>query len=206
MYSWRSWMDGVGLIKDCLVYLLSYHDLLIMAIAAFNGLEVVRPKEQTVDTPYSMAKKILFLVPYPLHQSPSQRFRFEQYFNLLKNNGYSLTVQSFLDEIHWKLFFKSGNNLAKFKAIIYGLAKRTIALFKSPMYDFVFIHREAAPFGPPIFEWILAKGFKKKIIYDFDDAIWLTDRKNESWLLRIVKYRRKVSEICRWASESGLWK
>ena len=67
------------------------------------------------------------------------------------------------------------------------------------MYDFVFIHREATPLGPPIFEWILAKVLKKKIIYDFDDAIWLTDRQQESVLLRIAKWRSKVGSICKWA-------
>jgi glycosyltransferase involved in cell wall biosynthesis len=74
-----------------------------------------------------------------------------------------------------------------------------IALLKSPMYDFVFIHREAAPLGPPIFEWIMAKVLKKKIIYDFDDAIWLTDRQQESAILRSAKWRSKVGSICKWA-------
>jgi glycosyltransferase involved in cell wall biosynthesis len=67
------------------------------------------------------------------------------------------------------------------------------------MYDFVFIHREAAPLGPPIFEWMLAKIFRRKIIYDFDDAIWLTDRVHESWFLRTAKWRHKVSYICKWS-------
>jgi glycosyltransferase involved in cell wall biosynthesis len=144
-------------------------------------------------------KKILFLVPYPLHEAPSQRFRFEQYFTLLNENNYELTVQSFLDSEHWKVFFKPGKPLAKAKALIRGLSKRCIAIFKSPMYDFVFIHREAAPLGPPIFEWVVAKVFRKKIIYDFDDAIWLTDRTDESFLLKLGKWRRKVGSICKWS-------
>ncbi|HEV8511851.1 MAG TPA: glycosyltransferase family 4 protein, partial [Cyclobacteriaceae bacterium] len=60
-------------------------------------------------------------------------------------------------------------------------------------------HREAAPFGPPIIEWIIAKIFKKKIIYDFDDAIWLTDKTKESILMRTVKWRNKVASICKWS-------
>lgn len=144
-------------------------------------------------------KRILFLVPYPLHESPSQRFRFEQYFAILKNQGYDYEVQSFLDSKHWKIFFTSGRALAKIRALMMGYAKRFIALFKSPMYDFVFIHREAAPLGPPIFEWMLAKIFRRKLIFDFDDAIWLTDRKNESLLLKLGKWRRKVRAICKWS-------
>ena len=146
-----------------------------------------------------MSKRILFLVPYPLHESPSQRFRFEQYFTVLRSNGYSYTVQNFLNSNNWGVFFKSGHTLIKLGALIAGLTKRVIVLLKSPMYDFVFIHREAAPLGPPIFEWILAKILKKKIIYDFDDAIWLTDRQQESAILRLAKWRSKVGSICKWA-------
>lgn len=146
-----------------------------------------------------MSKKILFLVPYPLHESPSQRFRFEQYFDLLRKCGYRYSTHSFLNTDSWRVFFRSGNTLLKFKALSLGIVKRIIILLTSPMYDFVFIHREAAPLGPPIFEWMLAKIFRRKIIYDFDDAIWLTDRVHESWLLRTAKWRHKVSYICKWS-------
>ncbi len=146
-----------------------------------------------------MSKKILFLVPYPLHESPSQRFRFEQYFTLLINGEYSYSVQSFLNSANWQVFYTSDNTMAKAKAIITGCINRVIVVFKSPMYDFVFIHREAAPIGPPLIEWILAKILRKKIIYDFDDAIWLTDRKKESWIMRMAKWRSKVGSICKWA-------
>jgi len=146
-----------------------------------------------------MSKRILFLVPYPLHESPSQRFRFEQYFTVLRSNGHTFTVQNFLNSNNWGVFFKSGHTLIKIGALIAGFTKRAIVLLKSPMYDFVFIHREAAPLGPPIFEWIMAKVLKKKIIYDFDDAIWLTDRQQESAILRLAKWRSKVGSICKWA-------
>jgi glycosyltransferase involved in cell wall biosynthesis len=146
-----------------------------------------------------MSKRILFLVPYPLHESPSQRFRFEQYFTVLKDHGYSYTVQHFLNSNVWRAFFQSGRILAKLAALLAGLTKRVIVIFKSPMYDFVFIHREAAPLGPPVFEWLLAKIFRRKIIYDFDDAIWLTDRQHESAILRLAKWRSKVGSICKWA-------
>jgi glycosyltransferase involved in cell wall biosynthesis len=146
-----------------------------------------------------MSKRILFLVPYPLHESPSQRFRFEQYFEILRNNGHRYTVQNFLNSDNWGVFFKSGNTLVKLATLIAGFTKRVIVLVKSPMYDFVFIHREAAPLGPPIFEWIIAKVLRRKIIYDFDDAIWLTDRQHESLLFRIAKWRSKVGTICKWA-------
>lgn len=143
--------------------------------------------------------KILFLVPYPLKQAPSQRFRFEQYFETLQRNDVAYYVQSFLAENTWRIFYKSGKPAIKALAILNGFWKRFRILFKLSDYKFIFIHREATPIGPPIFEWLIAKVFRKKIIYDFDDAIWLTDRKDESVFLRLLKWRTKVAQICRWS-------
>jgi glycosyltransferase involved in cell wall biosynthesis len=143
--------------------------------------------------------KILFLIPYPIGESPSQRFRFEQYFNVLIQNGYSHTYQSFLDSEDWKLFFQKGRLATKFFFLLKGHFKRFWILLQLRDYSIIFIHREVTPLGPPVFEWIISKIFKKKIIYDFDDAIWLTDRRNESWLIKTLKWRGKVRSICRWS-------
>lgn len=143
--------------------------------------------------------RILFLVPYPLREAPSQRFRFEQYFHLLVNRGYTVRTQSFLSSNQWQLFYKNGNQVLKAFALIRGYVKRCYALIMAPSFDFVFIHREAAPLGPPAFEWILARIIRKRIIYDFDDAIWLTDRVREPALQKILKWRQKVRAICRWS-------
>jgi glycosyltransferase involved in cell wall biosynthesis len=144
-------------------------------------------------------KPILFIIPYPIAEAPSQRFRFEQYFSVLHAAGYSYEVQSFLDSQNWQIFFKSGNGLKKLKALLNGFIKRCKIVFRAHRFDSIFIHREASPVGPPVFEWIFSVVLKKKIIYDFDDAIWLTDRPNESLALRLIKSRWKVQAICRWA-------
>ncbi len=143
--------------------------------------------------------KILFLVPYPLKESPSQRFRFEQYFQILEKKDYQWQVQSFFNSREWQLFYATGNAFEKVWALLKGLIKRVHALILATSCDFIFIHREATPIGPPIFEWLLANVLRKKIIYDFDDAIWLTDRENESWILKTLKWRKKVASICRWS-------
>ncbi len=83
--------------------------------------------------------------------------------------------------------------------LVKGLLRRLFilpALFK---FDFVFIHREVAPLGPPVFEWLITKVFRKKVIYDFDDALWLTDRIDEGLLLKGIKWRSKIKTICRWS-------
>lgn len=142
--------------------------------------------------------KILFLVPYPIGESPSQRFRFEQYFTLLSKNGTQYEVKSFLSSGNWRIFYQSGNFFLKIRTIAEGFLRRLAILFTIFGYEFVFIHRELTPIGPPIFEWIIAKVFKKKMVYDFDDAIWLTDKK-ESWIEKTIRWRGKVASICRWS-------
>jgi glycosyltransferase involved in cell wall biosynthesis len=143
--------------------------------------------------------KILFLVPYPLHESPSQRFRFEQYFHILEKAGHRYTVQSFLDSGNWKIFFRPGNSFLKLLTLLKGYCRRVMMLFTALSYDFIFIHREATPLGPPLIEYILAKILRRKIIYDFDDAIWMTDRQHEPALLSFLKWRKKVRYICGWS-------
>ncbi len=146
-----------------------------------------------------MSSSILFLVPYPPQESPSQRFRFEQYFHALEQNGHRYDVQSFLDSRNWQSFYTSGKILKKVTALLSGFVKRFGILFRVPSYDFVFIHREAAPLGPPVFEWIIAKMLRKKIIYDFDDAIWMTDKTHESFIAKVIRWRGKVRTICAWS-------
>jgi glycosyltransferase involved in cell wall biosynthesis len=143
--------------------------------------------------------KILFLVPYPIDEAPSQRFRFEQYIQILSQQGYATTFQSFLSKENWKLFYGSGNTFKKAVIILIGFLRRFQVLFSIPSFDFVFIHREISPLGPPIFEWLIAKVLGKKIIYDFDDAIWLTDKTNESGLEKAIRWRSKVASICQWS-------
>jgi glycosyltransferase involved in cell wall biosynthesis len=143
--------------------------------------------------------KIFFIVPYPVAQSPSQRFRFEQYFDALTERNVSYQLQSFLSHDHWRVFYGKGNDLLKVKCILSGFIRRAMALFAVLSYDFVFIHREATPIGPPIFEWIIAKLLRRKIIYDFDDAIWLTDKTQESKVQKAIRWRNKVASICKWS-------
>ncbi len=57
--------------------------------------------------------KILFLVPYPLDEAPSQRFRFEQYFFVLKRENIDYRVQSFLNRKSWRVIYSKGQSLKK---------------------------------------------------------------------------------------------
>ncbi|MCG3166651.1 MAG: hypothetical protein POELPBGB_02431 [Bacteroidia bacterium] len=142
---------------------------------------------------------ILFLIPYPLGVAPSQRFRFEQYFSTLEKNNISYSAIPFLDDKVWDVLYAKGNFGHKIFAVLKGFLKRYLLLFTLRKYDYVFIHREAAPVGPPLLEWLIAKVFRKKIIFDFDDAIWLANTSESNKFFSILKFYGNTKSICKWA-------
>lgn len=131
--------------------------------------------------------RILFLVPYPAEEAPSQRFRFEQYLSTLTEAGYEYSIQSFLTKNAWKKFYKAGNFVPKAMGLFVGYMRRAQMLLKLHQFDFVFIHRELSPAGPAILSWLISRVWKKKIIYDFDDAIWLTNYSENNKLFAKMK-------------------
>lgn len=143
--------------------------------------------------------RILFLAPYPAYESPSQRYRLEHYLGYLEGAGFSYAYKPFMSEAGWKIFFSKGNTLKKAWAVLTGFLRRWILMFTIGKYDFVYIHREAAPMGPPVFEWIIAKLYRKKIIYDYDDAIWVPAASENNKIGRYLKWFSKVKAICKMA-------
>ena len=143
--------------------------------------------------------KIHFWVPYPERSAPSQRFRVEQYLPYLSSSSFSYSILSFLDTGTWKIFYNKGNSLKKFYGLIMGFFRRFWHLILSPGADYIFIFREASSVGPSVFEWLLTKVFKKKIIYDFDDAIWIPGGEKARRSKKILKATWKVKHIIRWS-------
>jgi glycosyltransferase involved in cell wall biosynthesis len=146
---------------------------------------------------------ILFLTPYPIGRAPSQRFRFEQYLDILTAAGHSYQLSSFLSLATWAILYKPQHTVPKILGIVAGFRRRLVLLFSVSKYDFVFIHREAAPIGPPVFEWFIAKVLRKRIIYDFDDAIWLANTSDANILAAGLKWNQKVASICHWSYKNS---
>lgn len=144
-------------------------------------------------------KKILFLVQYPENVSPGQRFRFELYESLLQTEGFSVTTQPFIDDKAYPVIFKKGFFFRKFFAVLKGFLKRCLLCFSISRYDYVFVQLGITPVGPPIFEWLFTKVFRKQVVYDFDGAIWIQQvSENNKWA-RMLRHTGKVPNICRWS-------
>ncbi|WP_187263197.1 glycosyltransferase family 4 protein [Pontibacter beigongshangensis] len=143
--------------------------------------------------------KVLFVVPYPLGQAASQRFRFEQYLPQLEQKGVLIQVIPFWSSSSWRVLYQRGKIIQKIGGLLQGFLKRGLLITRLHQYDIVFIHREATPVGPPWFEWLVAKVWKKRIIFDFDDAIWLPDASVGNTIAARLKWHHKTAAICSWS-------
>ena len=83
--------------------------------------------------------------------------------------------------------------------MISSFLRRFGLLFKLRKAHYLFIHREAAHVGPPVFEWIIAKVLNRRYIYDFDDAIWLPNYSETNAKYHRLKAYWKVNYCMKWA-------
>lgn len=113
-------------------------------------------------------------------------------------NNIHWDFQSFYSEKGWKHLYSTGNAFLKFNAVLGGFCRRVLLLTRLHKYQSIIIHRELTPFGPPIFEWVISKVYKKKIIYDFDDAIWMNDGHDSGFMWKL-KWRSKIASTCKWS-------
>ena len=117
----------------------------------------------------------------------------------MDENNISYKVNSFMEPEIWSVIYRKGYLWVKLWGMIKGFAKRFFSLFNLRHYDYIFIHREAAPIGPPIMEWLIAKVFHKNIIFDFDDAIWVPNYSDSNKFFSFLKRYSDVSKVCSWA-------
>lgn len=140
--------------------------------------------------------KILFIAAHRPERSPSQRFRFEQYISFLEQNGFACDFSWLISEQDDRIFYQPGNLHNKLSIFTKSIYKRLKDVLRAGNYDIVFVQREAFMTGSVFFE----KRFKKsgaKLIFDFDDAIWLPNvsEANRKW--NWLKRPEKTSEIIR---------
>ena len=140
-------------------------------------------------------KKALFICLHRPDRSPGQRFRFEQYLSYLDQHGYKCTHSHLLNEKDDKAFYAKGKFAKKTSIYLKTLMKRTGNLLDMNSYDIIFIFRDALMTGSTFFEKQFSRS-KAKIIFDFDDAIWLQLNVSEAnKKLKFLKNAEKTSTI-----------
>jgi glycosyltransferase involved in cell wall biosynthesis len=139
-------------------------------------------------------KKILFLVAHRPGRSPGQRFRFEQYLEYLKANGFSYHISYLISQADDAAFYAPGKYFAKARMVLKSIKQRFIDLKNAPAYDLVFIYREAHMLWSTWFERRLHR-MGAKMILDFDDSIWLNDTSDGNRQLAWLKRPAKTADI-----------
>src|ERR1044071_3503239 len=143
--------------------------------------------------------RVLALMQAPYDTSPSQRYRIEQWEPLLRERGVDITFASFEDEDLHALLYKRGMVGKKLQLVTRGLGRRLSLVRKVKDYDLVYILREAALLGPPVFERLIAQS-GVPVVFDFDDAIFVSYRSPSNGYLSYLKFASKTKTICRIAS------
>jgi glycosyltransferase involved in cell wall biosynthesis len=139
-------------------------------------------------------KKVLFVGLHRPWRSPSQRYRIEQFLPHLKTNHLEFGYSYLLNEADDGVFYSSGNYFGKFKILIKSTLKRLFEVyFEVKNYEYVFVQREAFMLGTAFFEKLYAK--KAKLIFDFDDSIWMHNISEANKKLAFLKNPAKTSEI-----------
>lgn len=125
---------------------------------------------------------VLIICAHRPNRSPSQRYRFEQYLPYLKEHGFDFTYSYLLNEKADVLFYSKGNFLNKVLILLRSILIRIKDVFRLKKFDIIFIQREASFLGTSFFEKQASKS-KAKMIFDFDDSIWLADTSpgNKKW-------------------------
>ena len=139
-------------------------------------------------------KKILFLVAHRPGRSPGQRFRFEQYLDYLKANGFSYHISYLISQADDAAFYAPGKYLEKARIVLKSIKQRFIDLKNASAYDLVFIYREAHMLWSTWFERRLRR-MGAKMILDFDDSIWLNDTSDGNRQLAWLKRPTKTGDI-----------
>ncbi|NNC84343.1 MAG: glycosyltransferase family 4 protein [Flavobacteriales bacterium] len=145
--------------------------------------------------------RILIVSTYPLDKGPSQRFRIGQYLSAIKKAGHSVEYHAFFDEEAYQVLYRSGKFWTKVKHLIRGFSKRLLLTTRLYRYDCLWIQREASIIGPPTLAFIARFLFRKRLVFDFDDAIWLPNYTEANARFHRLKSYWKVRYLIKWSHQ-----
>lgn len=141
--------------------------------------------------------KILVVTNHRRNRSPGQRFRIEQYIQYLVDSDCHVDFSFYLSEKDDLYFYKRGKYFRKLIILLKSVFHRLADLRKARNYDIVFVYREAIMLGSVFFEKRLAK--RAKLVFDFDDSIWLNDVSEGNAKLRWLKKPSKIKKTLGYA-------
>src|SRR5262249_16929393 len=108
--------------------------------------------------------------------------------------GVHVAFSPFLSTRGMNVLHEPGHVAVKAREMLRGYLGRLIEALRSASADIIFVYREAALLGPAWIEQLLA--VRRPLVFDFDDAIYLTDTSRANAWSRRLKSAAKVGTIC----------
>lgn len=142
------------------------------------------------------------LAPAPLSEAVT-RFRLQQFTPALRRAGIEAHIRPFLTTEELRLLYSGTWSRDMLRAAKRAITRRLLDITQAKRFDAVVVQREAALVGPPIIEWALTALVRRPLVFDFDDAVWLTYTSPTygRWLPRLVKMPSKVKFTLRAATQ-----
>ncbi len=139
--------------------------------------------------------RVLFVVPHPI-EGPSSRFRIYQFLPYLQANEVQAEVRPFVSSRQIRALYQSGGTAKKVALTALAALNRLADVLRATRYDVVYVLREAFPFGPPVIERALAFA-GARLVFDFDDAIWLPSQVYDNPLDRLRDWGKPAKLVAR---------
>ena len=115
---------------------------------------------------------VLFLASFPV-EAACTRYRCAQYFDYLRQQGVGCELRPFLSSELFRTLYQRGSHVAKAIQLSLSALRRLRDIAAVSRFEAVFVQREATLFGPPFVEWFVTRIWKKPMVFDFDDAIFV---------------------------------
>lgn len=144
--------------------------------------------------------KVLGLASYPI-EAAATRYRLAQFARPLADRGIVLSIRPFLNSELFKVLYQRGAMLRKALLLSGSVMRRVKDLLLLKEAQVVLVQREAMIFGPPLFEWLAVRVFKRPLVLDLDDATYVSyTSPTYGRLGKTLKWFTKTDDLISWAS------
>ena len=117
--------------------------------------------------------RVLFLTPNPI-EAANTRYRVYQFLPHLKSRGIECEISPFISGELFRDLYRRGGIVSKMAGMARSVLRRVADVMRARRFDVVCVSREAMLFGPPVIEWLVSKVARCPMVFDFDDAIFVS--------------------------------